>query len=347
MSTGPTYFTTEEADEIFMNDFVMGTSGLIQAEILKANDLYDNLGELWFNTEQKLSGLKGEPAHEPTEDSSLVEDVRFAVEHTLTQLWDTEPPVTKGRSLAGRRVPLKMSAIAASYSKHATKALAPKVEPPVAAAATEQQPAGSFLDQLVAKMNGTPSGTPNGNPLPTIPEETPAFESGNGQGPRPRAPQVSPQLTHAAARLLNPGPPPLRNPERWGTSIALHILQEKSSITDWVAALNLSGHNNREARTLARALELGVSEFGATYFGSKSAEVQLRRLLAIMVAAASGSTAEAWRGASQLEDLPGDGIGANLPAVVQKSPRESFKLEYQLEALLAGKMPDKGEKNKK
>ena len=343
MSTGPTYFTTEEADEIFMNDFVMGTSGLIQTEILKANDLYDNLGELWFNTEQKLSGLKGEAAHEPTTESSLVEDVRFAVEHTLNQLWDTEPPVTKGRSLAGRRVPLKMSAIAASYSKHATKALAPKVEPPVAAAATEQQPAGSFLDQLVAKMNSTP----NGNPLPTIPEETPAFESGNGQGPRPRAPQVSPQLTHAAARLLNPGPPPLRNPERWGTSIALHILQEKSSITDWVAALNLSGHNNREARTLARALELGVSEFGAAYFGSKSAEVQLRRLLAIMVAAASGSTAEAWRGASQLEDLPGDGIGANLPAVVQKSLRESLKLEYQLEALLAGKMPDKGEKNKK
>ena len=114
MSTEPTSFTTEEADEIFMNDFVMGTSGLIQAEILKANDLYDNLGELWFDTEQKLSGLKGEAAHEPTEDSSLVEDVRFAVEHTLNQLWDTEPPVTKGRSLAGRRVPLKMSAIAAS-----------------------------------------------------------------------------------------------------------------------------------------------------------------------------------------------------------------------------------------
>ena len=341
MSTWPTYFTTEEADEIFMNDFVLGTGVLIGGEISKANDLYDSLGELWFIVEQKLSGLKGEAAHEPTEDSSLVEDVRFAVEHTLNQLWDTEPPVTKGRSLAGRRVPLKMSAIAASYSKHATKALAPKVEPPVAAAATEQQHAGSFLDQLVAKMNGTPNGTPNGNPLPTIPEETPAFEPGNGRGPGPRAPQVSPQLTHAAARLLNPGPPPLRNPERWGTNIALHILQEKSSITDWVAALNLSGHNNREARTLARALELGVSEFGAAYFGSKSAEVQLRRLLAIMVAAASGSTAEAWRGASQLEDLPGDGLGANLPAVVQKSLRESLKLEYQLEGLLAGKMPEK------
>ena len=110
-----------------MNDFVLGTGVLIGGEISKASDLYDCLGELWFNVEQKLSGLKGEAAHEPPEDSSLVEDVRFAVEHTLTQLWDTEPPITKGRSLAGRRVHLKMSAIAGSYSKHATKALAPKV----------------------------------------------------------------------------------------------------------------------------------------------------------------------------------------------------------------------------
>ena len=125
MATGPAYFTTDEADEIFMNAFILGTGMLIGGEISKANDLYDSLGELWFIVEQKLSGLKGEAAHEPTEDSSLVEDVRFAVEHTLTQLWDTEPPVTKGRSLAGRRVPLKMSAIAASYSKHATKARAP------------------------------------------------------------------------------------------------------------------------------------------------------------------------------------------------------------------------------
>ena len=211
MSTGPAYFTTKEADEIFLNDLVLSTGMAIGGGLSKASDLYDSLSELWFNVEQKLSGLKVEAAHEPTEVSSLVEDVRFAVEHTLNQLWDTEPPVTKGRSLAGRRVPLKMSAIAASYSKHATKALAPKVVPPVPAAETEQQLTGSFLDQLVAKMNGTPSGTPNGNPLPTIPEETPAFESGNGQGPRPRAPQVSPKLAHAAARLLNPGPPPLRN----------------------------------------------------------------------------------------------------------------------------------------
>ena len=62
---------------------------------------------------------------------------------------------------------------------------------------------------------------------------------------------------------------------------------------DWVAQLNLTGHNNREARTIARAVELGVSEYEAGYLASKAAEVQLRRLLAVMVAAQSGSTAEA------------------------------------------------------
>ena len=104
---------------------------------------------------------------------------------------------------------------------------------------------------------------------------------------------MSPQIAHAAARLLTPGPPQLRNSERWGSSIALHILQEKSSLMDWVVQLNLTGHNNREARTIARAVELGVSEYEAGYLASKAAEVQLQRLLAVMVAAQSGSTAEA------------------------------------------------------
>ena len=40
--------------------------------------------------------------------------------------------------------------------------------------------------------------------------------------------------------------------------IALHVLQEKSSITDWVDYQKLSDHNDREARTIARAVELGV-----------------------------------------------------------------------------------------
>ena len=166
-------------------------------------------------------------------------------------------------------------------------------------------------------------------------------QSGKDTDTPERAPAVSDKLQHAAARLLVPGPPPLRQEERWGPMIALHILQEKSSITDWVDHQKLSGHNDREARTIARAVELGVNEMGAGFLASKSAEVMLRRLLAITIAARSGSTAEAWRAASMLEDLPSDGLGGMLPSSVNKSLREQLKLELQLETMLAGKLPEK------
>ena len=119
------------------------------------------------------------------------------------------------------------------------------------------------------------------------------------------------------------------------------MLQEKSSLSDWVDHLKLSGHNDREARTIARAVELGVNEMGAGFLASKSSEVLLRRLLAITIAARSGSTVEAWRAASMLEDLPSDGLGGVLPSVVNKALREQLKLELQLETMLAGKLPEK------
>ena len=136
-------------------------------------------------------------------ESSLVEDVRFAVEHTLEQLWVTDPSVTTGRSFAGRRVPLKMRVIETAYTKQHTKAQAANLELPVAPATAVERPMGTFLDQLVAKMNGAP--------LESIPEENLLKdESGKVRAPLQRAPEVSAQIAHAAARLLHPGPPPLR-----------------------------------------------------------------------------------------------------------------------------------------
>ena len=77
---------------------------------------------------------------------------------------------------------------------------------------------------------------------------------------------------------------------------------------NWVDLERLTGHNGREARTVARSIQLGVPEYGAGYLVSRPTEVLLRRLLATSIAAKSGSNAEAWRTVSQLEDLPGDGI---------------------------------------
>ena len=193
---------------------------------------------------------------------------------------------------------------------------------------------GSFLDQLTARMQGAPRTEAAG-----MGER----QSGKDNDTPERAPVVSDKLQHAAARLLVPGPPPLRQDERWGPMIALHMLQEKSSITDWVDHQKLSGHNDREARTIARSVELGVHEYGAGYFASKPCEVALRRLLAISKAARSGSTADAWRAASELEELPGDTIGAMLLQDISKSVRDSLKLKLQIEQM-AGKLPPEEKK---
>ena len=83
---------------------------------------------------------------------------------------------------------------------------------------------GSFLDKITARMSGAQNESPNGEGA-GVGEPQP----GKGNGTPERAPAVSEKLKHAAARLLVPGPPPLRQDEWWGPSIALHMLQEKSS----------------------------------------------------------------------------------------------------------------------
>ena len=333
MAEGVTYFSTEAADTKYLNLFVISaTSTLESGDYDNAPALYSHLGEAWHEAEQGLAAMSAaQGAHDPV-DSSLEEDLRDAVEDTLKLLWDTIVP-----KLRGRRVPLKMKAIEAAYSKFATAA-AVKAATGQRAAGSEgragagELPMGSFLDKITARMNGAQNGDDaTGGDL----------QPGKVNGTPERAPAVSEKLKHAAARLLVPGPPPLRQDERWGPSIALHMLQEKSSLTDWVDHLKLTGHNDREARTIARVLELGVNKYGAEYLASPPAEVSLRRLLAICIAAKGGSTAQAWRAASLLEDLPGDGLLAVLPVAVHKKLREELKQDLQLEHMLSGKLPPK------
>ena len=329
-----TYFSTEEADTAFMNLFLIAATPTLESRTYDtANTLWSHLGEAWHEAEQGMAAMTAaQGAHEPREGSSLEADLKFAVEDSLKLLWDTLKP-----KLRVRRVPLNMPAIEAAYSKFATVAAVQAMKGQRAAGSEERAgadeiPMGSFLDKITARMNGTQNGdeATGGEPQP-----------GKGSGTPERAPAVSDKLKHAAARLLVPGPPPLRQDERWGPSIALHMLQEKSSLTDWVDHLKLTGHNDREARTIARALELGVNEYGAGYLASKPAEVSLRRLLAICIAAKGGSTAQAWRAASLLEDLPGDGLLAVLPAAVHKKLREELKQDLHLEHMLSGKLPPK------
>ena len=73
------YFTTETADQCFLDEFVTGLGAVVTGEISTAAEMYNDIGALWYSVEKMIAGLKGADAHEPTEESSLVEDVRFAV----------------------------------------------------------------------------------------------------------------------------------------------------------------------------------------------------------------------------------------------------------------------------
>ena len=243
----PTFFSTDEADECFMNEFVLASSFVLEGDVSQASELYESVGMNWAVAEKKLTALGGPAAHEPSDDSSLVEDVRFAVEHTLEQLWAQHSPKVKGKNLSARRVPLKMPAIVAAYSKQVLKIdVAAKKQQARESPGMEGTTGGSFLDKLAARLDGTSQET-------QVPDaEKPPTGSGKGQGLPQRAPEVSSLLQHAAARLMNPGPPPLRQAERWGAMIAQHILQEKSSITDWVDRENLTGHTTAAKRAPLR-----------------------------------------------------------------------------------------------
>ena len=167
------------------------------------------------------------------------------------------------------------------------------------------------------------------------PEEPAAAKSGNGKGdPALRTAAVSPTLMRAASRLVSPGPPDLRVESSNG-ELALHMLQEKWSFTDWAEAQGLSGAALREAKTHARAMELGVKDYGVGYLTSRSAEVQARRMLALALTAASGN----YRLGAQLEELPGEGVLSTLPDSLVKSLAERLKLELKIEQMQKSGLP--------
>ena len=60
----------------------------------------------------------------------------------------------------------------------------------------------------------------------------------------------------------------------------------------------------REVLTIARALDLATHSFGAKYLMSEPAEVQLRRLYSVCLAAKLGS----YNLSQHLEELPGEGL---------------------------------------
>ena len=199
--------------------------------------------------------------------------------------------------------------------------LPPTTTPTLTPTPTPSPP--NFVDELVARMRGGDDG-----PL----EDAKLHVEGNEQGaPTKRAAAVSPALQHATARLLNPGPPPLRQGnERIAGSLSLHMLQEHWTLSAWVTAQQLTAHNERECRTIARAVERGVADYGAGFLESTCSEVLMRRLVVVVLAAKSGS----WRPASLLEEVPKESMCSVLPYAITKSLKEQLNTETAIEAML-------------
>ena len=184
-----------------------------------------------------------------------------------------------------------------------------------------------LVQTLLSRAKETEGGGPNEDQS----KLAAAGMQGNEQGAvEKRVPSVPAALQRAAMRLANPGPPDLRV-ERLGDQLALHLLQEKWTFSDWVDGQGLHGAQLREARTHARVLELGCLDFGVAYLMSRPAEVTLRRLLSLALAQASGN----FRLGTQMEELPGDGVLSALPDRIVRDLSERLKLELKLEQMAA------------
>ena len=95
----------------------------------------------------------------------------------------------------------------------------------------------------------------------------------------------------------------------------------------------MQGAQLREALSIARALDLATHWYGAEYLVTDSAEVQLRRLLSVALAAKLGN----YKLSQFLEEVPGDNALAELADDVLRSLSERLKLEMKLEQLTAAK----------
>ena len=120
--------------------------------------------------------------------------------------------------------------------------------------------------------------------------------------------------------------------KRYGSVLAEHLLKSKPTFTDWAETRSLAGAPLREALTIARALDLATEHYGATYLTPEPAEVQLRRLSSVCLTAKLGS----YKLSQHLEELPGDGALAELPASILREMSEALKLELKIEQLVKG-----------
>ena len=58
-SESVTYFTTDTADQCFLDEFVTGLGAVVQGEISTAAEMYNDIGALWYNVGEDDRGVEG------------------------------------------------------------------------------------------------------------------------------------------------------------------------------------------------------------------------------------------------------------------------------------------------
>lgn len=341
-------FSTSAANTAFKEAFTVPATAAVSApvEFATSKDMYTSLGKLWAAGHRAVQELEGAERHVPATDSNLKDDVAGAVETTLEGLWAEHQPKIGGvgsviikriagtmrntyedsmRGATAHAAAAADRAAATPYGGIPTVRIHTPAKGEDAAVLTEGgEP--DLIDALTERIKGMAGAGDTG-------ERSADTKPGNGAAAEVgREAAVQPALARAADRLVRIGCPPLRV-DRIGGTLAQHLLQSKDTFTAWVESKDLSGAQLREALSIARALDLATMHYGAKYLTSEPAEVQLRRLLSVVLAAKLGS----YKLSQFLEEIPGDSALAEIPDSVLKTLSERLKLEMKLEQLATSK----------
>jgi len=146
-------------------------------------------------------------------------------------------------------------------------------------------------------------------------------------------PQIQQQqaLAQRTRHLTTIGTQPLRRAKQMAPALATDFLSGHLNFTQHVESLQIQQtHHRREALTLARIMDLAVVSYGTEFISQPPAEVALRRLAAVTLAAQQGS----FKTAEFLEELPGTGPYANLPEEVLSEIQTKLQVVSKIEKLV-------------
>ena len=337
-------FSSDAAQSLFEAAYATPALSLVKdcGKAGSSERIYSELGKMWAQTRKGLELLPPAQCHVLQEGRTLEEDLEDIVLAKNTEIWselksqgidlkigDTRlynmpSTIRKKMGFAVQAAEAQRAADRAAAEAYARPPSIP-ISTPAKDSEEHNKPAGGLVAAILANIAGANSG--DGNEDKSGPSTGGTGGSGNGSG-GVRGSQVPPSLQNAAARLTTVGVTPLRK-AAIGSSLATGFLQEHDTVTQWVRAQGFTGHSKREALTDARAIELGVADYGVGFLASSSAEVLLRRILALAVHSAMGS----WQVAEKIEELPTESTLSVVPESLLKEIMEQVKNELKVACL--------------